>query len=469
MRNAIKKYRKPFLALVSIMVLGLAVGGYILSNQRFYLPNWVPVIGTDFVDYKAEFATAQAVTPGQGQTVNVAGVPVGEIASVKLVDGRAVVGMKIRRKYTPIYRNATALLRPKTGLSDMLVELDPGTEDAGKLDPDNAIPAANTASNVNLDEILSSVDTDTRNYLRLLINGGGQGLDGQGKPLSAALRRFAPINRDVAKITEQLEVRRTQISRSITNFSALMEAIGSKDEQLAQLVKASNESLQAFANQDERIREALRELPSTLQETDSALVKAKTLANTLQPAARDLRPGARALADTQRKLRPFLKDTTPIIRDRLRPVNKEILPITKILRPTARDLAAAAPDLTRSFKVLNTAVNLLAYDPAGDEEGYGYYLAWVNHIGPQLYAGQDANGPIRRGALLFGCDSISAGEATMLNTPALYSILGVANPVSKELASIGDPRCPREESEVLGTPATATTPAIPPQPGVLGR
>ena len=55
------------------------VGGYILSNQRFYLPAWVPVLGTDFFELKAEFSTAQSVTPGQGQTVEIAGVPVGEI------------------------------------------------------------------------------------------------------------------------------------------------------------------------------------------------------------------------------------------------------------------------------------------------------------------------------------------------------------------------------------------------------
>ena len=108
------------------MLVALLVGGYILSNQRFYLPKWVPLLGTDFVDYKAEFSTAQSVTPGQGQTVHVAGVDVGEITKVDLVDGRAVVTMKIRRKYTPIYKDATALLRPKTGLNDMIIELDAG-------------------------------------------------------------------------------------------------------------------------------------------------------------------------------------------------------------------------------------------------------------------------------------------------------------------------------------------------------
>lgn len=441
MKNAIRKYKTPFLALVGTIALGLAVGGYILSNQRFYLPNWVPVIGTDFVDYKAEFSTAQAVTPGQGQTINIAGVPVGEIASVKLVDGRAVVGMKIRKKYAHIYKNATALLRPKSGLNDMLVQLDPGTPNAGELGKDEPIPASQTEPNVNLDEILASVDVDTRNYLRLLIQGAGEGLKGQGENLSETFRRFAPINRDVRKITEELGKRRANISRSITNFKTLMEAVGTKDKQLAELIDASNKSLKAFADQDQRIQEALRELPSTLKESNDALGKGTKLAKTLGPAARDLRPGARALADTQRKLRPFFKETTPIIRDEIRPDTREILPVTKILRPTARNLADAAPNLTSGFKAANQLLNMLAYNPAGAEEGYGYYLAWVNHIGPQVFAGQDANGPIRRGALLLDCSAIGSAEKVILGgNQMLYAILGVANPVNVKSAAAGDPQ-----------------------------
>ena len=134
MKTAIRKHRWDFIAVLGIFVIALVVGGYILGHQRFYLPKWVPVVGTDFVDYKAEFATAQSVTPGQGQSVNIAGVPVGEIAKVELKDGRAVVTMKIRRKYAHVYKDATALLRPKTGLNDMVVELTPGTRRAGEID-----------------------------------------------------------------------------------------------------------------------------------------------------------------------------------------------------------------------------------------------------------------------------------------------------------------------------------------------
>src|SRR5687767_15948576 len=111
-----------------MIVIALFVGGYILSHQRFYLPAWFPVLGTDFFELKGEFSTAQSVTPGQGQTVNIAGVPVGEIKKVELEQGRAVVTMAIKQKYADmVKRDATMLLRPKSGLKDMIVELDTGT------------------------------------------------------------------------------------------------------------------------------------------------------------------------------------------------------------------------------------------------------------------------------------------------------------------------------------------------------
>jgi len=440
MKNAIRKYRTPFLALVFTVVLGLVVGGYILSNQRFFLPSWVPLIGTDFVDYKAEFATAQAVTPGQGQTINIAGVPVGEIGHVDLVGGRAVMNMKIRRRYAHIYKNASALLRPKTGLNDMIIQLDPGTPDAGELDPKTPLPIGQTLPNVNFDEVLSALDTDTRSYLRMLIAAGGRGLGGQGVELGLALKRFAPINRDARRIGELLARRDKQIKRSITNFSLLADAVGSKDRQLTQLIAASKTSLSAFADQDRNLREALRAFPETLSATNTALGKATTLAQTLGPAAGELRTGARALPSTERALRSFFDSSTPVLRDELRPAVRSTTPSVKnYLRPATRDLAAAAPNLTTSFKTLNYVLNELAYDPPGSEEGFGYYLAWVNHIGPSVFATQDANGPVRRGALLMDCFTLRGATAAMPVNPALEAILALANPVPLTKAAAGNP------------------------------
>ena len=197
MRHAISKNMREFIAVIVMVLLALVVGGYILAHQRFYLPAWVPVLGTDFFELKAQFSTAQAVQPGQGQTAEIAGVPVGEIKRVELVDGRAVVTMGIRAKYRDmIKRDATMLLRPKTGLKDMVIEVDPGTPGAPKVPENHTIPVSQTRPDVNLDEILANLDRDTRDYLRLLVAGGGEALKDNGPAFRNAFRRFEPLGRD---------------------------------------------------------------------------------------------------------------------------------------------------------------------------------------------------------------------------------------------------------------------------------
>src|SRR4051794_41376685 len=192
MTAQIRKHARDFAFIVGLVVIALVVGGYVLSEQRFSLPRGVPFLGSDFVTYKAELASAQSVTPGQGQTVQVAGVDVGEISKVDLVQGHAVVTMKIRRRFTPIYDDATALLRPKTGLNDMVLQLAPGSRSSGTLPEGGTIPVSQTAPNVNFDEILQSLDADTRSYLQLLVAGGAEGLHGQGRRVSGAAQRLRP-------------------------------------------------------------------------------------------------------------------------------------------------------------------------------------------------------------------------------------------------------------------------------------
>ena len=72
-------------------MLALGVTGYILSHERFRFP----LIQSKPFPVEAEFTTAQAVIPGQGQTVRVAGVRVGDIGGVHLKsftrDGQSTV------------------------------------------------------------------------------------------------------------------------------------------------------------------------------------------------------------------------------------------------------------------------------------------------------------------------------------------------------------------------------------------
>jgi len=425
---AIRKHWKDFVAVVVLVLIAAGVAGYILSNQRFYLPKWVPVVGKDFYTLNAEFSTAQAVTPGQGQSVDIAGVKVGEISKVDLVNGRAVVQMKIQRKYSKIYNDAHILLRPKTGLKDMILEMDPGTVTSGEVKDNGTIPVSNTLPDVNADEILAALDSDTRDYLRLLLGGAGQGLKNNGQNLSATLRRFEPTARDTLKITQKLAERRRSLSRVIHNFSLLSQELAGRDDDLAQFVESSNAVFARFAAQDANIRSTLQELPPTLQTTSTALTKADRLARELGPTLQALRPGARALGPTLIAVRPFLRESTPIIRDQLRPFTRAALPVVKDLRPTAQNLAALTPDATTVFRVVNYLFNELAYNPPGPaEEGFLFWGSWASHAGASVFSTQDAHGPIRRGLFLANCSSLALLRQIAQSNPSLQLLVGLLN------------------------------------------
>jgi len=418
--NAIRKRAREFTAVIVLILVALLVGGYILSQQRFNLPGWVPILGKNFFTLKAEFSTAQAVTPGQGQTVDIAGVAVGEIQNVQLKNGRALVTMNIREKYDTIYPDATMLLRPKTGLKDMVVSMDPGNSSSGKkLKSGATIPVNQTLPDVNIDEILAALDTDTRAYLRLLLGGAGQGLRDNTADLSSTLRRFAPTSRDLAKITSQLKERRVNIRRTVHNFQLLANALGDKDAQLTQLVDSTDAVFRAFASEDQNIQATLAQLPPTLTDTQVTLRKLTTLGNTLGPTLQALRPGARALGPSLAATRPALREETPIIRDQIRPFTVAALPTVQALQPAANDLAALTPDLSTSFDVLNYALNELAYNPPGATEGYLFWLSWLNHLTNTMLGNADAHGPVRRGVVVVSCQTLQILENVVLGNPQL--------------------------------------------------
>ncbi len=435
MTRAIQKHLRDFIAILVLMVLAFAVGGYILSNQRFYLPGWVPVLGSDFFELKGEFSTAQSVMPGQGQTVDIAGVAVGDVKKVQLDNGRAVITMTVKPKYADmIKKDASMLLRPKTGLNDMIIELDPGSASAEKVTDGYTLPIRSTLPNVNLEEFWAALDKDTRDYLLLLLNGAGQGLSGQGRNLSAVLKRFEPTNRDIEKITSQVALRRKNLANLIHNFQLLATELGKHDTELAEWVDSTSAVFGSFASQDRSLRETIRLLPDALQSTNRALTSADNVARDLGPATRSLLPGVKAFPDSMRKSRTFFRKTTGPVRDQIRPFARDVQPTVKALRPANRDLAAVTPDLEKSFGVFNKFVNGWAYNPPGQAEGFLFYTIWGVHIAASAFTAQDAHGPVRRGLILTTCRSLGILQSVRKADRQLSTIIDLLNPPTQEQA-----------------------------------
>ncbi len=403
MRRVLADRRREFAAVVGLFVIACVVGGYILVNQRLPLP-W-----EDTYRLKAQFASAQAVTPGQGQQVAVSGVPVGELARVTLDEGVAVVEMEIDRdKLAAVHADARAVLRPKTPLQDMQVQLDPGTRDAPRLQDGATLPEEATRRQVQLDEVLSLLDDDTRHYVTTTIDAMGRGLRGRSDDLREVLRASGPTLEATARVTGAIAERRRELRRLTGALRRLTGAVGAREDDVARLVSAAGATFSAIGAEDDALRSGLEALPGTLRETREALEEARPLARRLPHAVRRLRPAVRALAPGLEDVRPLLRPGASDLQ-RVRGLVRDARPLAREATPALTDLRAQTPDLRRVFDVGEELVNQLAHNPDGPDEGYLFWLAWFAHNAHSVVSTGDANGPLWHGMLALSC-----------STPALY-------------------------------------------------
>jgi len=405
-RLMLRRNLRAALLVIGLVALGTGVGGYILAHQRLHFP----LIEEAPFHLKMELTSAQAVTSGQGQTVRVSGVQVGEISEVSLEDGHAVVELLIEPKYEGLIReDATALLRPKTPLKDMFLEVDPGN--GRPLPEDGVVPLGNTLPDVNPDEFLAMLDGDTRDYLKLLVNGAGRGLEGRGGDLREVFRLFEPTHRDLARVNSAVATRRASLRRLVNSLQRLTTELAGKEDDLAELVDSAATVLRSYAAEDVNISRAVRELPLALRQTTDTLGRVERLARVLGPSLERLRPAARALGRAQVALRPFAREATPELRERIRPLVRSARPVVRDLRPALPRLAGSAPDLRRALGVLNRFFNMAAHNPrgpegpdvAGRDEGYLFWIAWVAHQSTQLFSTADAHGPFRPSLISGSC------------------------------------------------------------------
>ncbi len=408
MMRAMRSHGRWVAVIAFNVLLAAGVAIFILGKQRVAFPSWLPG-GQDRVGFHAVFSTGQSLTPGQGQTVTIAGIDVGDITDVRVQDGRARVGFRLRPKYAAMMRtDASALLRPKTGLNDMVLELDPGTPSARKVRAGATIAESRTTPNVNPDEILASLDVDTRSALQLLLSSTGTGVGSaeRARDLSRAIRETGPVTRDLRRVGEALEDRAANTRRAVRSLRLVSGELARRRTDVVRAVETTNTVVGTVADRSAELRASLRALPATLRTTQAALTDTAGLAAELRPATSALLPVADALAPALRSTHPFLERTTPVLTDQLLPLTEETLPTVRRLRSAVAATNAVAPDATATLRRLNTAGNMLAYDPPGDEQGYLFWAQWLSHLAPWIFNTQDANGPIRRGQLMFTCDTL---------------------------------------------------------------
>jgi phospholipid/cholesterol/gamma-HCH transport system substrate-binding protein len=392
---------------------------------------------------------------------------------VTLRNGLAVVQMDIDQQYRKlVHENATLLLRPKTGLDDMFLELDPGNKSAPVAPVNYTFPVSNTLPDINVDEIFSSLDSDTRDYLNLLVNGAGQGLQGRESDLAQVLERFEPTDQDLARVSQAVAQRGADLRQLVDSLRRLDGDLAAQRPQLVSLVDAGSEVFHSLAAENGNISTAVSLLPGTLDQATATLGKVQSLADVLGPAATNLLPAARELPAAEAALSALAKPSAAIVQNQIRPFVVAARPVVRNLRPAAVNLASAAPNLGRVFTVVDNLVNLLGYNPGNTEHGYLFWLAWLFHDGRTLFSTQDANGDYRPIFLQANCATLASIANGFPGAEALYDLTPILSDLGlcpAQAAAIAHDATLKPHVAKIGGANGTSEPSVPALPAPLSQ
>jgi phospholipid/cholesterol/gamma-HCH transport system substrate-binding protein len=317
----------------------------VLTVFAFYLAftKSIPFVSGGGYELKAVFGDAQNIRAKS--PVRISGVDVGEVTDVQhVVDSEgngkdaAVVTMELEDEALPIKQDATLQLRPRLFLEgNLFVDLHPGSPGAPELDSGSVVPGTQTASSVQFDQVLTSLQAPVRENLQLFLKEFGDALDryGGAKGFQESFRTSPAAYRYTAQVNEALlGTQPGDLAGFTSNLDIVARELNSDSTALQGLISNLNTVAGSFAADQASLREAIIELPRTLAAGRPTLYKLNRDFPALRAFAREALPGVKSANQALDHANPWIGQLRQLISQ------NELRGLVDDLRPTIPDLAA---------------------------------------------------------------------------------------------------------------------------------
>jgi phospholipid/cholesterol/gamma-HCH transport system substrate-binding protein len=317
----------------------------------------------DSYEVQAVFTTAQNIRVDS--PVRIAGVEVGKVTEVRHLDSgdeelaaalgedaeaaedatgdesqaqqAAVVTMEIEEEGRPIKTDSTFQLRPRLFLEgNLFVDAKPGTPGAGEAPDGYVFPVNQTSVSVQLDQVLTTLQSDVRADLQVFLDEFGAALSdhGGGEGFQELYRTSPGAYKYTSQVNEAfLGTEPHDLSGVLRNFDKVARALVQNEEQLKDLVTNFRIFAGSFAAQDESLEQAIVELPQVIDASRPAFANLNASFPALRAFAREALPGVRNTPETLDAATPFLHQVRRLVSKR------ELRGLVKDLRPTIPQLA----------------------------------------------------------------------------------------------------------------------------------
>ena len=314
-----QKVAPSFRRLFAMVAFALSCGGLLLFL-------WLAFGGATPLSpqgYRVKVQFDEATLLVQEAEVRISGLNVGRVKSKELGTGtHTLVEMEIDPEFAPIPRNTRALLRQKSLLGQIYVELSPGDPSSGMLRDGEMLDDSQVVESVELDEIVRTFDRPTRRNFQSWVRELSKAVsDGRGSDLNDAIGNLPKFVGNGADVLEILDEQEPAVRGLIRNAGSVQHELNRRYGELGDLVVNANSFFSAVASRDDALAATISILPTFLDQSRLTLAR----------------------------LERFALDTRPLVQD--------LIPVAIALRPTIHDVGRLAPDLKKLFQELDPLID----------------------------------------------------------------------------------------------------------------
>lgn len=346
-KGGLFRWRPSNVLIAIIFILIFTVGPYLAFTKHVPFTSY---------GYELHATFSNSANIATNSPVRIAGVNVGKVISTSRDGNNTTVTFTVEGSGRPIHDDAFAAIRPRIFLEgNFFLELDPGSPSAPEMSSGETIPVSRTSIAVQLDEILTALQSPVRADLSRLLEGIGTAFtheptaaedrtqlpEVKGKTGAEALNEAFRYGGDAGRYSSQvtnalLGTEKRDLERLVSGAGRAFGAFASRQRDLQGLIDNFNVFTGALANQATNLTATIHLLAPTLQVTHASLVSLNRTLPPLRTYAIELEPAVEELPGLIHASKPFLAQIRPLLSAR------EAGGTAKLLAKATPGLAGAA-------------------------------------------------------------------------------------------------------------------------------
>lgn len=327
--------------------------------------------------------------------VRIGGQLAGQVLAAHIVGHQAQLELQLGSAYRPIRSNSRIEIRLRSAVGIRFVQIDPSTT-GYPLRNGAVIPASQTSSPVDLDQVLHTFDPATRAAARDFIGGLGEGLAGQGANVNATIGQAPGVLSSLGSVSAAVNANAQAMRRLITGSQGVAAAFDPVRASLANGFQPESQALQPFVAQRVGLESTLTQAPATETTVTNDLPAVDRLVSQVEGLARAATPTLAVAPAALRQTSALLVDARP----GLRGADQTLRLIQRAVTPTLTFLQTAQPVLPQidgAISDLAPTVSYVAPRSCGLSDaftGWSEMMKWGNAYNNFIRFTVDETGPI---------------------------------------------------------------------------